>query len=257
MNYKVNLIAFKTIFNKEIKRFIRIWPQTLLPAVITQTLYFLIFGSLIGSQINSIGGVSYMQFILPGLIMMAMINNSFANVVSSFFGAKFQKNIEELLVSPASSSTIIAGFVLGGMARGILTGILVYAVSLFFIPPSVSSLAIIGLYSILTTLVFSQAGLLNGLFATKFDDVSIFTTFILTPLIYLGGVFYSVKDLPMIWQNISKFNPILYMVDGFRFGFYGESDFSIFTSISILIAFSLILFGANLYIFKKGYGLRS
>ncbi len=257
MYLKSNFIAFQTILNKEIARFLRIWTQTLLPPVITQSLYFIIFGGFIGSQIKDISGISYMQFIVPGLVMMAIINSSYTNVVSSFFGSKFQKNIEELLVSPVSTSTIIAGYTGGGVARGLLVGAIVLAVSAFFTTPQLENIGIILIFSTLTATIFALGGLLNGIFATKFDDMSIFSTFILTPLTYFGGVFYSIKDLPLIWQSISKVNPILYMVDGFRYGFYGISDFNIYTSMNTLFFVCFILFIINYYLIKKGVGLRT
>lgn len=257
MNFKHNFTAFYTIVNKEITRFMRIWTQTLLPPVITQSLYFIIFGGFIGSQISDIRGVSYMAFIVPGLVMMGVINGSFMNVVSSFFGTKFQRSIEELLVSPTSTMTIIAGYVVGGMARGLAVGLIVYLVSAFFTPLQIQNVCIVIVFSILTSLVFALGGLLNAIFAKKFDDISIFSTFILTPLTYLGGVFYSIKDLPLVWQKVSQINPILYMVDGFRYGFYGIADFNIGLSMLFLVIFAAILTSINYYLIKKGISLRS
>lgn len=257
MNLKLEWIAYLTIVRKEVRRFLRIWSQTLLPPVITQVLYFLVFGSLIGSQIGDINGVPYMAFIVPGLVMMAVINSSFANVVSSFFGNKFQRSIEEIMVSPTSERVIIAGYVSGGVLRGLIVGLIVFVVSIFFTAPQVHNLALVLLFVLLTGIVFSLGGLMNAIFAKKFDDVNIFTTFILTPLTYLGGVFYSIGDLPPFWQNVSKFNPILYMIDGFRYGFYGFSDVNVGLSIAMLVAFMLLLIAANLYLLKKGLGLRT
>jgi ABC-2 type transport system permease protein len=257
MNFKDNFIAFYTILHKEVTRFIRIWTQTLLPPVITQSLYFIIFGGFIGSQVKDIAGVSYMQFIVPGLVMMAIINSSFANVVSSFFGAKFQKNIEELLVSPVSTNTIIAGYTAGGVVRGLLVGAIVFGVSAFFTAPQIHNFGIILLFSTLTATIFALGGLFNAIFANKFDDISIFSTFVLTPLTYFGGVFYSIKDLPLFWQKVSAVNPILYMIDGFRYGFYGKSDFNIITSSLGLILICGILYGINYYLIQKGTGLRT
>lgn len=257
MNFAETFIAYKTILRKEIVRFIRIWPQTLLPPVITQSLYFIIFGTFIGSQIRDIQGVSYMAFIVPGLVMMSVINSSFSNVVSSFFGAKFQRNIEELLVSPTPGWVIIAGFISGGMARGLLVGLIVFGVSVFFTQPVISHFFIILLFIILTSLIFSLGGLINGIYGKKFDDISIFPTFVLTPLTYLGGVFYSIKDLPEIWQIVSKMNPVLYMVDGFRYGFYGISDLSVWISALMLVLFTVFLIGISLFLLKKGIGLKS
>lgn len=257
MTVKEKWVAFYTILRKEVVRFMRIWTQTLLPPVITQSLFFVIFGTYIGSQIGDIRGVSYMAFIIPGLVMMAVINSSFSNVVSSFFGSKFQRNIEELMVSPTPNWIIIAGYVAGGMLRGLMVGLIVFIVSIFFIQPVVYNFPVIIIFIILTSLVFSLGGLTNAIFAKKFDDISIFPTFILTPLIYLGGVFYSIKDLPEIWQNVSKLNPILYMVDGFRYGFHGISDVSIWISAIMLIAFTIFFAIFNLVLLKKGIGLKS
>jgi ABC-2 type transport system permease protein len=277
---QINLIAFRTIVNKEINRFMRIWSQTLLPSAITQTLYFVIFGGIIGSQIRNIPlinefgqvvkTVPYMQFVVPGLVMMAVLTNAFANTVSSFFGSKFQKNIEELLVSPTSNWVIVWGYTIGGAIRGVLVGIIIFAVAfLFNAVPEVSNYWIISLFVTLTAIVFSLAGLTNGIFAKKFDDVSIFPTFVLTPLTYLGGVFYSIKSLPITqfsianiplsinWQEISKLNPIVYMVDGFRYGFFGTGEMNIYFSLGMLIVFIATLSSLNLYFLNKGNGMRS
>ncbi len=257
MDFHDNWVAFKTIVRKEIVRFVRIWPQTLLPPVITQTLYFVIFGKFIGSQIGDINGISYMAFLVPGLVMMAVINNSYANVVSSFFSSKFQHNVEELLVSPTANWAILAGYVIGGVLRGIIVGVLVFGVSVFFTHPTISHLGLIALFIGLTAVVFSLGGFLNGVFAKKFDDVSIFPIFIITPLTYLGGVFYSIHSLPEYWRNVSRFNPILYMVDGFRYGFYGFSDVHIGLSIAALVMLTGILVFLNLFLLKKGIGLKN
>ena len=252
-----NYIAFSTIVRKEVVRFFRIWTQTLIPPVITQSLYFVIFGKFIGSQVGSIHGVSYMSFIIPGLVMMSVINNSFANVVSSFFSAKFQRSIEELLVSPMPDWVVVGGYVVGGVLRGIVCGFLVFAISLFFSYPVVHHIGFVIIFVLLTSIVFSLAGFLNALYAKKFDDVTIFPTFILTPLIYLGGVFYSIHNLPDVWQKVSYINPILYMVNGFRFGFYGISDVNVYFSILTLIMMAIILAVLNLYLMHKGTGLRA
>jgi ABC-2 type transport system permease protein len=258
-NYQI-YISFYTILRKEVNRFFRIWTQTLLPPVITQTLYFVIFGGFIGSRIQGFEeefGISYMAFIVPGLVMMAVITASFSNVVSSFFGAKFQKNIEELLVSPTPNWVIIAGFVGGGVLRGLIVGLIVFLVSLTFVNDlRVDNPLLVLIFVFLTAIVFSLAGFLNSIFATKFDDISIFTTFILTPLTYLGGVFYSISSLPPFWQQISKANPILYMINGFRFGFYGQSDVSVWASFAILLVLTLGLWQLNCYLLKKGVGMR-
>ena len=252
-----NYITLVTIVRKEVTRFMRIWSQTLLPPAITQTLYFIIFGKFIGSQVGNIHGISYMAFLVPGLVMMAVINNSFANVVSSFFGSKFQHNVEELLVSPTPNWVIVAGYVTGGMLRGITVGIIVFGVSIFFAHPMISHFGVIILFVILTTILFSLGGFLNGMMAKKFDDVSIFPTFVLTPLTYLGGVFYSIHSLPETWQNLSKLNPILYMINGFRYGFYGISDVSVLMSVSILVVLIVTLTAINLYMLYKGIGLKN
>jgi len=257
MNAHENFVAFSTIVRKEIVRFLRIWSQTLLPPAITQTLYFVIFGKFIGSQIGHIHGISYMAFIVPGLVMMGVINSSFANVVSSFFGSKFQRNVEEWMVSPTPHWVVVGGYVIGGALRGILVGLIVFGISVLFTFPSISHIGIIALFVIFTSIVFSLGGFLNGLFAKRFDDVAIFPTFILTPLIYLGGVFYSIHSLPEFWQHISLFNPILYMVNGFRFGFYGISDVPLAVSISILFLLAVILTIINLYFLSKGTGLKA
>ncbi len=257
MNIRINIVAYKTLVRKEVKRFLRIWSQTLLPPVITQSLYFIIFGSFIGSQLREINGVSYMAFIVPGLVMMAVINSSFSNVVSSFFGSKFQRNIEELMVSPTSNITVIGGFITGGVLRGLLVGAIVFGVSAVFTQPQINNFFLIALFSTLTSMVFALGGFINAIFAKKFDDIGIFTTFILTPLTYLGGVFYSIKDLPEFWQTVSKFNPILYMVDGFRYGFYGFNDVNIWISITMLLLFTFLLGAISYFLLNKGIGLRT
>jgi ABC-2 type transport system permease protein len=257
MNFHDTWISFYTIVHKEVTRFLRIWSQTLLPPVINQSLYFIIFGGFIGSQVRAINGVQYMAFIVPGLVMMAVINSSFSNVVSSFFGSKFQRSIEEILVSPTPNWVIIAGYVMGGALRGILVGAIIFGISVFFTHPVIHNPFIIALFVFLTAVVFSLGGLINAIFATKFDDVSIFPTFVLTPLTYFGGVFYSIKDLPEFWQTLTKFNPILYMVDGFRYGFFGISDVDVGFSIFMLVGFTVVFCGVALYLLKKGIGLRN
>ncbi len=254
---KRNLISLSSIVRKEVIRIFRIWTQTLVPPVITVTLYFIIFGGFIGSQIHDMGGYSYMAFIAPGLIMMSIITNSYSNSVSSFFSTKFQRNIEELLVSPTPNWVIILGYVSGGMTRGMSVGLLVSLVSLCFIRLPLHNIPIIILFSLLTSFVFSLAGMIDGIFAKKFDDISIVPTFIITPLTYLGGVFYSISLLPEFWQNVSKINPIIYMVDGFRYGFLGSSDINVLVGLGMLLLFSLLLFSANLYLLKKGIGTRT
>ncbi|EMJ9776723.1 ABC transporter permease [Morganella morganii] len=250
-------VALKTIWRKEITRFMRIWVQTLIPPVITMSLYFIIFGNLIGNRIGEMGGVGYMQFIVPGLIMMSVITNSYANVSSSFFGAKFQKSIEELLVAPVPTHVIIAGFVGGGVARGVLVGILVTLVSLFFVPLQIHSWFMIITTLLMTSILFSLAGLLNALFAKSFDDISIIPTFVLTPLTYLGGVFYSLTLLPAFWQAVSKLNPIVYMISGFRYGFLGISDVSLTTTLGVLSLFIAVFYLLTWRLIEKGRGLRT
>ena len=257
MNKSLSYIAFCTIVRKEITRFLRIWPQTLLPSAITQSLYFLIFGKFIGSQIANINGVSYMEFIVPGLVMMAVMNNAFTNVVSSFFSSKFQRNVEELLVSPTPDWVILAGYVVSGSLRGLLVGLLVFGIAIFFAHPQIHHLGIIVVFILFTSSVFSLGGFLNGMLAKKFDDVSIFQTFLLTPLIYLGGVFYSINNLPAVWKNVSYFNPIIYMINGFRYGFLGISDVSVLGSIGTLVALVVVLTAVNLYLLKNGIGLKA
>ena len=254
---KYNLVALWTIIYKEVSRFLRIWTQTLLPPVVTQSLYFIIFGGFIGSQVANINGIPYMSFIVPGLVMMAVINSAYTNVVSSFFGSKFQKNIEELLVSPVPVWVIIAGYTAGGVLRGLLVGIIVYIISAIFTTPVVYNFGIVLLFILLTAIVFSLGGLVNAIFAKKFDDIGIFTTFILTPLTYFGGVFYSIHNLPEIWQIISRFNPILYMVDGFRYGFHGASDLNIWVSLGMLSGMTVLLAAISYVLIKKGVGLKN
>lgn len=254
---KENLIALRSISRKEITRIFRIWVQTLIPPVITISLYFLIFGRFIGSQLSEINGYTYMAFIAPGLIMMSIITNSYTNTVSSFYSAKFQRNIEELLVSPTPNWVIILGYVSGGMVRGLSVGFLVSLVSLIFIPLQIHSFIYTIIFGVLTSFVFSLAGMINGILAKKFDDISIVPTFVITPLTYLGGVFYSLSLLPSFWQFLSKANPIVYMVNGFRYGFLGISDISTSIGLTMLVLFSVILFSVNLYLLEKGVGIRS
>jgi ABC-2 type transport system permease protein len=251
------LIAFYSILRKELIRIFRIWTQTLLPSAVTQTLYFLIFGTFIGSQLKDIDGVKYMAFIVPGLVMMAVITNSFTNVVSSFFGAKFQRSIEELLVSPTPNWIILSGFVAGGVVRALIVGAIVLAVSIIFVPLHIYNVFIVFLFAFLTAVVFALAGFTNSLFAKSFDDISIVPTFVLTPLTYLGGVFYSIKNLNPFWQSVSQFNPILYMVDGFRYGFFGRADVDVKISFTILISSAIILSVLNWNLLRRGAGLRS
>ena len=255
--FNLYLTALKSLAAKETNRYKRIWVQTLVPPVITTSVYFIIFGNLIGGRIGEMGGFSYMEFIVPGLIMMSVITSSYSNVASSFFSQKFQKNIEELLVAPVPTHVIIWGFVFGGLGRSILVGALVTLISLFFVPLHVFSWGIVIVTVLMTAIVFSLAGLLNGIFAQSFDDVSIVPTFVLQPLTYLGGVFYSVTMLPPFWQAVSKVNPIVYMVSGFRYGFLGTIDVNIWISLGILIVFILVLYALSWYLIERGRGLRS
>lgn len=257
MNFLSMLIAFNTLMRKEIERFTRIWVQTILPPVITMALYFIIFGNLVGSQIKPINGFTYMQYIVPGLIMMSVVTNSYANVVSSFYGARFQKNIEEILVSPLPNSLILLGYMMGGVLRAIVVGALVTGLSLFFTHLHLHHLFLIIITVVLAAMLFSLAGFLNGLFAKKFDDISIIPTFVLTPLTYLGGVFYSIYMLPSFWQKVSLLNPILYMVNAFRFGILGITDIPIYHALFIMTACVFGLFLINWYLLNKGIGIRT
>ncbi|MFT4937257.1 MAG: ABC-2 type transport system permease protein [Paraglaciecola sp.] len=252
-----NMVALQTLWIKECTRFLRIWVQTLVPPAITMTLYFVIFGNLIGSRIGQMGGFSYMEFIVPGLIMMAVITNSYANVCSSFYSAKFQRNIEEILVAPVSNWIIIVGFVGGGVARAMIIGVIVTCVSLFFVDIQIFNFPVIIITLLLTSILFSTAGLINAIFAKTFDDISIIPTFVLTPLTYLGGVFYSLSLLPEVWQWISKINPIVYMVNGFRYGFLGVSDVNYLVSLALLVLFNVILLNVAHSLIKRGVGIRA
>jgi ABC-2 type transport system permease protein len=250
-------IAFKTIVKKEVYRFIRIWPQTLLPPAITTTLYFLIFGKLIGDRIGMIQGVSYMDYIVPGIILMSVISHAYANVVSSFYSTKFQRNIEELLVAPVPNWVILAGYITGGITRGLLVGMVVALISLCFTHFPVNHWAIALSTAFLTAVLFSLAGFINAILAESFDDISIIPNFVLTPLSYLGGVFYSVAMLPPIWQTISLGNPILYMVNAFRYGLIGVTDINIQLTFIMTAGFIALLTGLCLYLLHKGIGIKN
>lgn len=241
MTLQQQWIAYTTIVRKEIRRFTRIWVQTLIPPVITMALYFIIFGKLIGSRIGQMGGFDYMSFVVPGLIMMAVINNAYSNVVSSFFSAKFSHSIEELQISPTPSLIILWGYVTGGVLRGMIVGIIVTLVSTAFVRLQVESVPITLMVILLTSILFSIAGLINAVFAGTFDEISILPTFLLTPLTYLGGVFYSIQLLPDVWQNVSQFNPILYMVNAFRYGFLGVSDVSLSFALTGIVVLIIVL----------------
>ncbi|MEQ9547466.1 MAG: ABC transporter permease [Marinobacter sp.] len=256
MKVQAMVTAFNTIVIREIRRFTRIWPQTLLPPAVTMTLYFIIFGNLIGSRIGEMGGFDYMAFIVPGLIMMAVITSSYANVVSSFFSMKFQRSIEELLVSPVPNWIILAGYVCGGMARGLGIGLIVTLLSLAFTRLEIHSLPMVVLTVFLTSALFALGGFINAMLATKFDDISIVPTFVLTPLTYLGGVFYSISLLPDFWQGVSMINPILYMVNAFRFGILGVSDVNPFVALGMILVFITLLTAISLRMLKRGKGIR-
>ena len=249
-------IAFHTLLTREIRRFLRIWPQTLLPPAITMTLYFIIFGNLIGSRIGEMGGFSYMEYIAPGIIMMAVINNAYANVASSFYSAKFQSHIEELLVAPIPNYLILAGYVVGGMARGLLVGFIVTIVSLFFTTIEIQHLWITLSMIILSSAMFALGGFINAIYAKSFDQIAIIPTFILTPMTYLGGVFYSISLLPEFWQSMSLLNPILYMVNAFRYGMLGQSDIAIEAAFAIIVVCIGGLTSFALYLLNKGTGIR-
>ncbi len=252
----IRWVGFKTIVIREYGRIIRIWGQTLVPSAVTATLYFVIFGSLIGSRVGDMGGFGYMQYIAPGLIMMSVITNSYANVVSSFFGAKFGKHIEELLVSPLPNWLIVLGYVTGGVMRGLMVGAVVTVVSVLFTHLQVHHLLIILGAVLLTSIVFSLGGLINAVLAKNFDQVNWVPAFVLTPLTYFGGVFYSVSLLPQWAQKLSYANPILYMVNAFRYGFLGTSDVDVGLAFGIMIVSALVLFAAGLTMLNKGMGIR-
>ncbi|MFC3123344.1 ABC transporter permease [Agaribacter flavus] len=253
----VNIVALRTIWIKECTRFLRIWVQTLVPPAITMSLYFIIFGSLIGQRIGDMGGYTYMEFIVPGLIMMSIITNSYANVSSSFFSAKFQKNVEELLVAPVPTWVIIFGFVGGGVARALLIGVIVTCVSMFFVDVKIHNFSVIFVTLLLTSTLFATAGLINAVYAKNFDDISVIPTFVLTPLTYLGGVFYSLSLLPEFWQWVSKANPIVYMVNGFRYGFLGTADVSFGVSLGLLVVFNGVLYFVAWRLLSRGVGIRT
>lgn len=255
--HATHLTAFLTLLTREIRRFLRIWPQTLLPPAITMTLYFIIFGNLIGSRIGEMSGFSYMEYIAPGIIMMAVINNAYANVASSFYSAKFQSHIEELLVAPIPNYLILAGYVAGGAARGLLVGLIVTIVSLFFTSLSIQHLVVTIMMVILSAVMFALGGFINAIYARSFDEIAIIPTFILTPLTYLGGVFYSISLLPEFWQQVSLFNPILYMVNAFRFGMLGVSDIGITVAFTMTLICIIGLSAYALYLLNKGTGIRN
>ena len=256
MNAHEQWIAFMTILRKEIKRYTRIWTQTLLPSAITMSLYFVIFGSLIGSRIGEMGGFTYMEFVVPGLIMMAIVTNSYSNVVSSFFGSKFNNSVEELLVSPTPNYVILMGYVVGGVSRGLLVACIVTIVSMFFTDLSIHSYLVVVTVVLMTSILFALAGFINAVYANSFDDISIVPTFVLTPLIYLGGVFYSMDLLPDFWAGVSKLNPLVYVVNAFRYGVLGVSDVSLWFSFVMIGGFTVIAFSYSMHLLNTGKRLR-
>jgi ABC-2 type transport system permease protein len=258
------LIGFQTIAIKEVTRLLRIWPQTIVPPVITTTLYYVVFGKVIGSRVGEMGGVSYMEFIVPGLVMMSVINNSYSNVVSSFFSSKFQRNVEEMLISPMHNCVILLGYMAGGIVRAMMIGCIVLLVSLFFVETlSVYSLPATFTVALLTASLFSIGGFINALLARKFDDIAIIPTFVLTPLTYLGGVFYSISLLPPPWETISRFNPIVYMVSAFRSGILKDRldpamiDINLGFAFGMIVLFIVVLFSLTLWMLNRGIGLRT
>ena len=249
-------IAYLTITRKEIMRFARIWVQTIIPPVVMVALYFIIFGNLIGQRIGEMDGMLYVDFIMPGLVMMSIITNSYTNFVSSFYGAKYSGHIEEMQIAPVPDIVILLGFVTGGVVRGISVGIAVTLVSLLFTEFSIHNPLIVLLVALLTSCLFALAGLINAIFANSFDDITIIPTFVLTPLTYLGGIFYSIKLLPEFWQQVSLGNPILYMVNSFRYGFRGTSDIDLLTAIIVILFFIALLFSVSLILLARGTGIR-
>ncbi len=252
-----HIVAFKTIIRKEFLRFARIWIQTILPSVITMFLYITIFGNFIGDKIGSIKEFSYIEYIIPGLIIIPIITNSYMNVVGSFYSGRFQKSTEELLVSPVPNWIILVGYVSGGVLRAFIVGFAVYLVTIFFIDIPIHNLPFILFITLLTAFLFSIAGFINAAYAKSFDDINIVPTFVLNPLTYLGGTFYSIESLPQIWQDVSLFNPIAYIVSVFRYGFLGLEESSIYLSLTIIIVFIVILFKIGLIMLEKGIGIKN
>lgn len=254
---KIYWVGFKTIVRREVHRFLRLWTQTILPSAITMTLYFIVFGNLIGNRIGQMNGFDYVSFITPGLVMMSVITNAYTNVVSSFFLSKFQRSIEELLVSPVPNNIIILGYITGGILRGLIVGTVVLLISLFFTHIHVHHAAAMVFVIFLSATLFSLGGMINAIFANKFDDIAIIPTFLLTPLTYLGGVFYSVQMLPSFWQTVSKFNPMLYMINAFRYGMLGYTDVPIIFSISMMCLFIVVFYITAHMLLRKGVGIKS
>lgn len=257
MKRRASRLAYRTIVTKEVLRFLRIWLQTLMPPAVTTGLYFLIFGELIGAQIGPVAGLRYVDYIAPGVILMAVITNSYSNVVSSFFSTKYQRYVEELLIAPVPNAIILAGYVTGGVLRGVAVGAVVSLVALPFTQIHLHSAPVAALTLVLTSALFATAGFINALFAKSFDDISVVPTFVLTPLTYLGGVFYSVDMLPEPWQQLSLANPILYMVSAFRTGLLGVADVPLGAAFGITGAFLVGLTALALVLLGRGVGLKS
>ncbi len=253
----IGMTAFKTILYKEIKRFLRIWPQTILPPAVTTSLYFLIFGTLIGNRIGQVNGLAYMDFIVPGVVLMSVITSSYSNVVSSFFSTKFQRNIEELIVSPVPNWVIVAGYCGGGVVRSAIVGSVILLIANVFTPITINDWPITITVFLLTAVTFSLAGFINATYAKTFDDIAIIPNFVLTPLSYLGGVFYSIEMLPDFWQKVSLVNPIFYMINSFRYGVVGNSDIDIQTTLIMLLGLVVVLLSFSLWLLHKGTGIRS
>ncbi len=250
-------VAFNTILFREVLRFSRIWVQTILPPAITMALYFIIFGKLIGERIGEMDGFRYIDFIVPGLILMSVISNSYANVVSSFYSSKFQRHVEELIVAPVPDWVVLAGYVGGGVARGLVVGIVVTAVSMFFTDLHIHSYGITLTVFVLTSILFATAGFINAVYANSFDDITIIPTFVLTPLTYLGGVFYSIQLLPDFWQQVSLANPVLYMINAFRYGLLGVSDIPLTLALGLIVLFIVALLAYSLWLLRRGVGIKS
>lgn len=249
--------SFYTIVRKDVYRMFRIWAQTFLPSIVTSALYFLVFGAFLGEKIGSVGGVPYVMFVVPGLVMLAVVTNAYANTSSVMFSAKFfGRNIDEILVSPTPPWVLVAGYVTGGVLRGVIVGGLVLGVALFFTHLVVHNVWVVLGYLLLTSLVFALAGLVNGIYAKSIDGINIIPTFVLTPLVYLGGVFYSAQALPGFWGTVTKFDPLFYIISGFRYGFLGFSDVSIYVSTALLGGIAALLLGIAWYLIRTGLGLR-
>jgi ABC-2 type transport system permease protein len=255
--YRRYWVAFSTILVKEILRFSRIWIQTVLPSTVTTALYFVIFGRLIGERIGPMGGFDYLDFIVPGLVLMAVITNAYSNVVSSFYSSKFSRYVEEFLVAPVPNWVILAGFVAGGVARGLVVGVTVTLVAMFFTDIQIHSYGVTALVFLLTAVLFALGGFINAIYANSFDDISIVPTFVLTPLTYLGGVFYSIELLPGFWQKLSLANPVLYMINAFRYGLLGVSDIPLFVAFAIVLGFITVLTLYSLHLLRRGVGIKS